>query len=142
MHKLTRDELRKLRERKRRELNRREGAAPAARIRIGVGTCGIAAGAQAARDALVDELSKLALTDVVVQSTGCMGLCHSEPTVEVLQPGMPVVIYGRVDAEVARRIVTEHLVKGRLLNDHIYDHPAADLGPLAPAAAPHAAAKK
>ncbi len=142
MHKLTRNDLHKLREQKRREGCRREGAVSAARIRIGMGTCGIAAGAQAALDALTDELSKLSLTDVTVQPTGCMGLCYSEPTVEVLQPGMPAVIYGRVDADVARRIVTEHLVKGRLLNDHIYDHPAADLGPLAPSAAPPSAAKK
>jgi NADP-reducing hydrogenase subunit HndB len=56
-----------------------------------------------------------------------MGLCHSEPTVEVDVPGMPRVIYGNVDAKVARRIVTEHLISKALVSEHIFDKPAVDI---------------
>ena len=64
---------------------------------------------------------------VEVRRTGCMGLCHSEPTVEVVVPGMPTVVYGNVDAETARKIVSQHLERKLLVNDHIFDKPAADI---------------
>ena len=56
-----------------------------------------------------------------------MGLCFSEPTVEVAVPGMPRVIYGNVDENVARRIVKEHIIEKKLVSDHIFDKPAADI---------------
>jgi NADP-reducing hydrogenase subunit HndB len=40
---------------------------------------------------------------------------------------MPSVIYGKVDAEVARKIVQEHLLNRRLVGDHVFDKPAADI---------------
>jgi NADP-reducing hydrogenase subunit HndB len=64
---------------------------------------------------------------VIVRQTGCMGLCYVEPTVEVVMPGMPTVIYGNVDAAVAGEIVAKHLVERQLLDNHIYDRPAADI---------------
>jgi NADP-reducing hydrogenase subunit HndB len=93
-----------------------------------MGTCGIAAGAKATLDAFINALDAEKLVDsVMVRQTGCMGLCHSEPTVEVLVPGMPRVIYGRVDAEVAREIITRHIKGHALLDNHILDRPAADI---------------
>lgn len=124
---LTLEELRNLRTRKREEMERREAEGSAGTVMIGMGTCGIAAGAKQTFDAFVDELEKTGLKDVRIRQTGCMGLCHSEPTVEVAVPGMPTVVYGGVDAAVARTIVREHLVDHRLVNDHIFDKPAADL---------------
>ncbi|MBP7275069.1 MAG: (2Fe-2S) ferredoxin domain-containing protein [Kiritimatiellae bacterium] len=130
MKKLTVETLRALRAEQKERMSRRETAGAGASLVIGMGTCGVAAGAQAARDALVAELKACELNDVNVIPTGCMGLCHSEPTVEVIRPGMPRVIYGRVDAAIARRIVREHLVGGRLVDDHVYDPPAADIVPI------------
>lgn len=130
MGKLTLDELRALRERARQTIARRQSAEGAAgEIIVGMGTCGIAAGAREALDALVEALNKHQRGDIVVRQTGCMGLCFSEPTVEVRIAGMPPTIYGKVNAEVARRIVEEHIVGGRLVDDHVFDRPAADLAP-------------
>jgi NADP-reducing hydrogenase subunit HndB len=56
-----------------------------------------------------------------------MGLCYVEPTIEVIVPGMPNVIYGKVDKKTAKKIVEEHLMAGRLVTDHIFDRPAADI---------------
>ena len=126
MGRMTLDDLRKLREEKRGAMTRRtEGPRPV-EIVIGMATCGIAAGAKTTFDAFLKELEENNLDDVEVRQTGCMGLCHAEPTVEVSVEGMPPVIYGKVDAEVARRIVRKHVIGKLLINDHIYDRPAAD----------------
>ena len=125
MTKLNREGLAKLREQAQAGWQARWNGKQA-QIIIGMGTCGIAAGARKAWDAFADELKKNNLTDVRIEQTGCMGLCYSEPTVEVRVPDMPPIIYGKVDAEVARRIVRKHVVGKRLINDHIFDRPAND----------------
>ncbi len=127
MAKMTLEELRNLREAKKKEMTQRDGADKSAQIIIGMGTCGIAAGAKEAFDAFLDELENHNVTDTKITQTGCMGLCFSEPTVEVAVPDMPRVIYGNVDAAVARRIVKEHIVGKALVSDHIFDKPAADI---------------
>ncbi|MDD2240431.1 MAG: (2Fe-2S) ferredoxin domain-containing protein [Kiritimatiellae bacterium] len=101
--------------------------APGPRIIVGLGTCGIAAGAQETLTVFTEALKKAGMDRVEVRQTGCMGLCHSEPTVEVVVPGMPTVVYGNVDAETARKIVSQHLERKLLVNDHIFDKPAADI---------------
>jgi NADP-reducing hydrogenase subunit HndB len=127
MAKMTLEELRKLRESKKKEMTQRDGGDKAAQIIIGMGTCGIAAGAKEAFDAFLDELNSHEIKDTKITQTGCMGLCFSEPTVEVDVPGMPRVIYGNVDDKVARRIVREHIIEKALVSDHIFDKPAADI---------------
>lgn len=127
MAKMTLEELRKLRESKKKEMTQRDTNDKAAHIVIGMGTCGIAAGAKEAFDAFLDELNSHEIKDTKITQTGCMGLCFSEPTVEVDVPGMPRVIYGNVDGTVARRIVREHIIGKSLVSDHIFDKPAADI---------------
>ncbi len=127
MAKMTLEELRNLREAKKKEMTQRDSNDKSAQIIIGMGTCGIAAGAKGAFDAFLDELNSHGITDTKITQTGCMGLCFSEPTVEVDVPGMPRVIYGNVDGNVARRIVKEHLIGKALVSDHIFDKPAADI---------------
>jgi NADP-reducing hydrogenase subunit HndB len=128
MGKLTLEELRKLRESKKKEMRNRDNEGKTVQMIVGMGTCGIAAGAKATFDALVKALEDHRLSDsVIVRQTGCMGLCYVEPTVEVIMPGMPTVIYGKVDASVAGELVAKHLVERQLLDNHIYDRPAADI---------------
>ena len=127
MAKLTLADLKNLREAKTAEFNARNMENKDVQIIVGMGTCGIAAGAKIAFDIFVEELDKAGLQNVAIRQTGCMGLCHSEPTVEVVVPGMPTVVYGKVDAETARKIVNQHIVRKLLVNDHIFDKPAADI---------------
>ncbi|MDR2072588.1 MAG: (2Fe-2S) ferredoxin domain-containing protein [Spirochaetaceae bacterium] len=125
---MTLEELRKLRDTKKTDIQRREAEGKDIQVIVGMGTCGIAAGAKITLDAFINALDENKLVDkVVVRQTGCMGLCHSEPTVEVVSPGMPSVIYGKVDASVAKEIVTKHILGHELLDNHILNKPAADI---------------
>lgn len=129
MKRLTLQDLRELRDRKKADIARRDTSGTTGEVIIGMGTCGIAAGARGAFDAFVEELDRGGMSHIAVKQTGCMGLCYSEPTVEVRVPGMPDTIYGRVGADVARKIVQEHIRGGRLVGDHVFDKPAVDLAP-------------
>jgi NADP-reducing hydrogenase subunit HndB len=127
MAKMTLEDLRKLREEQKKGLSRRDVENKDTQIIVGMGTCGIAAGAKDTLNAFIEELEDNELNNVRVTQTGCMGLCYVEPTVEVIVPGMPDVIYGKVDADVARKIVHKHIINKSLVNDHIYDKPAVDI---------------
>jgi len=87
-------------------------------VRVGMSTCGIAAGAQKVYDLLKEEVARRGL-EVSIEKTGCLGMCHIEPLVEVNVEGVPSVVYGRVDAKAALGIVNKHLCGKRLMNDHI-----------------------
>lgn len=128
MAKMSLEDLRKMREATQQQIKKRETDGKTAQIIVGMGTCGIAAGAKATLDAFVKELDEKGMGgEVVIRQTGCMGLCNNEPTVEVVVPGMPSIIYGGVNAAVAKEIVEKHLMKKELLNDRIIDRPAVDL---------------
>jgi NADP-reducing hydrogenase subunit HndB len=128
MGKMTLEELRKLRDSKRAELRKREITGKDIQVIVGMGTCGIASGAKNTLAAFIKALDEGHLGDVLVRQTGCMGLCHSEPTVEVVVPGMPKVIYGKVDAGVAEEIVKKHIAGGQLLDNHVLDKSASVSG--------------
>jgi NADH:ubiquinone oxidoreductase subunit F (NADH-binding)/(2Fe-2S) ferredoxin len=73
-------------------------------IRVGMSTCGMAAGADPVFAALVSEIKDRSL-DWRVSRTGCAGMCSMEPLVEVTMPGKPAVMFGEVTPEFARQIV-------------------------------------
>lgn len=89
-------------------------------IKVGMSTCGIAAGAGEVFNVFKEELESKNIS-VEVKQTGCLGMCYCEPLVEVKIEGLPQVIYGRVDQDVARKIVEEHVTGKKLIQDHIYD---------------------
>ena len=128
MAKMSLEDLRKMREATQQQIKKRETDGKTAQIIVGMGTCGIAAGAKATLDAFVKELDEKGMGgEVVIRQTGCMGMCQNEPTVEIVMAGMPNIIYGKVDAVVAKEIVEKHLLKKELLNDRILDRPAVDI---------------
>ena len=81
------------------------------RIVVGMATCGISAGAKPVLDSLVREVEAKNLRNVKVVKTGCIGMCTYEPIVEVYAPNKEKITYTKVDAEKAKKIVEEHLVK-------------------------------
>lgn len=97
---------------------RKEDDAHATRIVVGMATCGIAAGARPVLSALVEEIGKRNLAHVTVAQTGCIGMCRLEPIVEVMVPGKEKVTYVKVDTEKAVKIVSEHIVNGRVCTEY------------------------
>ena len=127
MAKMTLEDLRKLREQTKSNINRRDVSENDIQVIVGTGTCGIAAGSKDVINAFIDAVEAQKLEHVTIRQTGCMGLCYVEPTVEVKVPGMPDTIYGKVDAAVAAKIVTEHILGKKLVEGHIFDRPAPDI---------------
>lgn len=127
MAKMTLDELRKLRDAKRMELNRRKVDEKAIEIIVAMGTSGIAAGAKRTLQAFIDELNQHGIHNAVIRQTGSLGLDHAEPTVEVRMKDMPDTIYGSVTPEVVEEIVDRHILKKELVNKHVFDRPAPDM---------------
>ena len=109
-------DLEQLRKNARASLTTRE-ASGGARLVVAMGTCGIAAGAREVVLALMEELDRRNLHDITVTQCGCKGLCDREPTVDVVRPGEPPVTYGDVTPEDARRIISQHVLQGKILRD-------------------------
>jgi NADP-reducing hydrogenase subunit HndB len=90
----------------------------ATQIIIGMGTCGIAAGAREVMAAVLDELQKRGLDGKVsVLQTGCIGMCHKEPLLDIVRPGEDRVTYGPVKPTDVPRIIADHLVNGNIVED-------------------------
>lgn len=89
-------------------------------IKVGMSTCGVAAGAQAVFDTLASEASRRKI-DIKITKCGCLGMCSVEPLVEVKFKNFPRVIYCNVDIATAVKIIDKHISGERLVNDHIID---------------------
>ena len=81
-------------------------------------TCGIAAGARPVMLAFMEEIEKRQLNHVTVSQTGCIGMCRLEPMVDVILPGKEKVTYVHVKPEMVPRIVAEHIVNGRPVEEY------------------------
>lgn len=88
---------------------------------VGMGTCGIAAGARDVLAAFVEEAAKEDLGKVIVTQSGCIGLCACEPVVEVTIPGQEKVTYVNVTAEKAREIMERHIRGGEAVTAYMAD---------------------
>lgn len=88
------------------------------RIVVGMATCGIAAGARPVLLAIMDEVEKNELSDVVVAQTGCIGMCRLEPIVEVYRPGEEKVTYVKMNPSKAKRVVNEHVMQGKIVQEY------------------------
>jgi NADP-reducing hydrogenase subunit HndB len=109
------EDLRKIRDRVKQETSARHESGT--QVIVGMGTCGIAAGARAVMTAILDEIARRGLQNVSVLQTGCIGMCQKEPLVDIVRPGEPRVTYGNVKPEDVPRIINEHLVNGRIVTD-------------------------
>ena len=87
------------------------------KVIVGMGTCGIAAGAREVMAALMDEIAKRKLQDVHVEQTGCIGMCEKEVLVDVIRPGEDRITYGKVKPSDAVRIIGDHVVNGKIVQE-------------------------
>lgn len=101
------------------EKKKSKAVSGAVQVIVGMGTCGIAAGARYAMKAILDVIETDNITGVVVTPTGCIGLCEKEPIVQVIIGEQPKVTYGKVSTEVARQIMKDHVVKGQIVKSNV-----------------------
>lgn len=84
------------------------------KIRIGLGSRGIAAGALKVKESVEAEIQERKL-EIEVQSTGCIGMCHAEPLLDVIDEHNKVYSYGYVTPKVVKQIFARcccHLSEG------------------------------
>ena len=111
-------ELQAIRNRMIEQVNMRKDDNIDTRIVVGMATCGIAAGARPVMLEFVEELKRRGLENVTVAQTGCIGMCRLEPMVEVYVKGQEKVTYVHMNPEKVARVVTEHIVNGRPVEEY------------------------
>ncbi len=111
-------ELQAIRNRMIEQVNMRKDDNIDTRIVVGMATCGIAAGARPVMLGFMEELQKRGLSNVTVSQTGCIGMCRLEPMVDVYMPGKEKVTYVHMNPEKVARVVAEHIVNGRPVEEY------------------------
>jgi NADP-reducing hydrogenase subunit HndB len=84
-------------------------------VRVHMGTSGLASGARDIHEFLRMELEKRNI-DATVITTGDMGFCFAEPTIEIRLPGQQPVIFGNVDKIKADEIIEKYIKNGELVD--------------------------
>ena len=109
MAKLKVEDLKKIKEKVQGTVTMREGS-HRAKITVHMGTCGIAAGARAVLNAFLAEINQGGVTDVILTTSGCAGLCSREPMATVELKGSTPVKYIDLDEKKAQKIFAEHVM--------------------------------
>jgi len=117
MAKLKIGDLEKISQRVRRTTVLREGAGKA-KITVHMGTCGIAAGARKIMSTLLDEFEKQNITDVILTSSGCAGLCSKEPMATVELKDQTPIKYVDLTPEKILKILTRHVIGGKIVQEY------------------------
>jgi len=110
-------ELNALKKKAQKEMAKSPDGRDRIRVVVGMATCGIAAGAGPILEAFRTETARRGLTNVAVVQTGCIGMCQYEPIAEVTQAGQEKVTYVKLTADMVPRIVSEHLVNDRPVDE-------------------------
>lgn len=111
-------DLKKIKEKVHAETALREGDRRA-KITVHMGTCGIASGAREVMNALMRAIEEVNVTDVVVTTSGCMGLCSREPLVTVEIVGQEPIKYEYMDANKMRQVFKRHVLEGEIQNPFV-----------------------
>lgn len=113
MAKLKIEDLKKIKDKVQADTALREGDRRV-KITVHMGTCGIASGAREVMDALMREIEEAGSTDVVVTTSGCMGLCSREPLVTVDVIGNDPIKYEYMNPNKMRQVFKRHVLQGEV----------------------------
>ena len=116
MPKLKLEDLAKIKEKVKTSTSLREGGYQA-KVTVHMGTCGIASGARKVMQKLMDEIAQRDVKDVIVTTSGCAGLCSREPMATVELRGEAPVKYVDLDEEKIQRILVEHVMGGKIVEE-------------------------
>jgi len=116
MAKLTIADLKKIKEETAKSTSLRDGVANV-KITVHMGTCGIAAGAREVMNALMEEMAQTDRQDIRVVTSGCMGMCSSEPNVTVEIKDAQPIVYQKMEANRMRQVFKRHVLLGEVQTD-------------------------
>ncbi|NLF69618.1 MAG: (2Fe-2S) ferredoxin domain-containing protein [Candidatus Anammoximicrobium sp.] len=94
-------------------------------ITVGMGTCGIAAGARETLQAIEEELNRRQI-DALVVTAGCIGVCVREPLVDIQQAGRSRIVYANVHPAMVPRLIEEHVIKGQPVKEWVVGRMPSD----------------
>ncbi len=117
MAKISIEDLKKIKESVQAGVNLREGGYRA-KVNIHMGTCGIASGARKLMTAVLDEIEKKDIKDVIVTTSGCAGLCSREPMATIERLGEAPVKYVDLDADKMKEIFNDHVLGGKVVEKY------------------------
>jgi NADP-reducing hydrogenase subunit HndB len=117
MPKLKLEDLADIREKTRKSISLRDGAARV-KLTVHMGTCGIAAGARKIMEAALREVEEKDLQDVMVMTSGCAGLCSREPMVTVEVVGQAPVKYADLTEDKLKSIFAGHIQGGKIVEQY------------------------
>ncbi len=121
MAKLKIEDLKRIQERVKGTTNLREGKFRV-KITVHMGTCGIASGARKVMNALLEIIEKEGHTDIILTSSGCAGLCSSEPMATIEIKDQPPVKYIALDENKIREVFSSHVIKGEIVEKYALAH--------------------
>ncbi len=113
MAKIKIEDLKKIKDKVKAETSLRAGDRRV-KVTVHMGTCGIASGAREVMNALITEIEESNVSDVIVTTSGCMGLCSREPeiTVEIME--QEPIIYEYMDTNKMRQVFKRHILNGEV----------------------------
>jgi NADP-reducing hydrogenase subunit HndB len=113
MAKLTIDDLKKIKEKVHKDMTLRDGVRRV-KVTVHMGTCGIASGAKEVMDTLLQEIETAGANDVIVTTSGCMGLCSREPLVTVEALNQEPIKYEYMNPNKMRQVFKRHILGGEI----------------------------
>lgn len=87
------------------------------KVIVGLGSCGIAAGAAKVYDKLA-ALKKADNLDFELSKTSCVGMCYKEPLVEVIDD-TGSYLYGEIDEKKVIELVDKHINNHEVIRDYV-----------------------
>ncbi len=87
------------------------------KVTVGLGSCGIAAGADKVYKK-IQALKEAENLDIDLRKTSCVGMCYNEPLVEV-EDETGYYMYGGVDEKKAVQIMEEHIAQSNPVKDYV-----------------------
>jgi len=87
------------------------------KVIVGLGSCGIAAGANKTYEKII-ALKKADNLDIEVKKTSCIGMCYREPLVEIID-STGSYLYGNIDDTKVIELVEKHIKNNEPIREYI-----------------------
>ena len=113
MPKIKVEDLKRIKEEVQKATSLREGG-KRVKVIVHMGTCGIASGARKLLNALVSAMEEEEVQDVMVTTSGCIGICSKEPLVTVEVLDQEPITYYAMDENKMRQVFKRHILGGEI----------------------------